>query len=182
VAFGLINNAISPTAAAGMMSFISMQLIEYFAWGNLTNKATIALLSKLGLLLIFIQPFLLTVSALSPALLYPFLGAYLGFVIITFTYFYPVDKIDFTMHEASNGHLAWDWLEVPHIVAFVWLGFVAFPLLYTKQYWLSMLIILSFLTCYALYLRTNTWGSMWCWIANVISLALIATVFAKEVC
>jgi hypothetical protein len=182
VLFGLMNNAISPLAAVGMMAFVSMQLVEYFAWRNINDTNALSLISKIGFLLILMQPSIMTLSSLSSNLLYPFLGTYAAFVFVFLTVIYPIQDIKFTMHKASNGHLAWDWLDVPHIAAFIWVAFLAFPLFSAKLYFETILLVLSFIVCYALYIKTNTWGSMWCWIANAISVTLIALVFAKELC
>jgi hypothetical protein len=182
VAFAFANNVITSLSAAGIMSFISMQLVEYFAWGNLKNKDIISFLSKIGLLLIFIQPIIIHEEPLPTNLFYPFIGFYIAFLAIVFTIFHPIQNINFTMHKASNGHLAWDWLEVPHIVAFIWFGFLGFPLLYNQNYIPLLLLLITFIACYILYIKTSTWGSMWCWIANGLSVFLIARVFAKELC
>ena len=182
VVFGLMNNAISPLAAIGMMAFVLMQLVEYFAWRNINDKNALSLISKAGLLLILLQPSIMTLASLSSKLLYPFLGTYAAFVFVFLTVIYPIQDINFTMHNASNVHLSWDWLDVPHISAFIWVGFLAFPFLSAKRYIETFLLVLSFIVCYALYIKTNTWGSMWCWIANALSVGLIALVFAKELC
>jgi hypothetical protein len=33
-----------------------------------------------------------------------------------------------------------------------------------------------------LYKDTNTWGSLWCWIVNLISFYLVLSVFYDELC
>jgi len=182
VSFALYNKIIHVWEAIGIMSFFSMQLIEYFTWQNLKNKDIISLLSKIGLGLVFIQPLLVNTYLLPQNMLYIFLGLYAMFVALTFTVFYPLKDIDFTMHKAANGHLAWDWLKIPTIVFIIWVCFLTWPLIYSTYYLRIILTLASAGVIYYLYKSADTWGSMWCWIANAISLYLIVKVFNKELC
>jgi hypothetical protein len=182
VAFALFNKIISVWEAIGIMSFFSMQLIEYFTWRHLKNKDINSLLSKLGLGLVFIQPLLVNTYLLPQNMLYIFLGLYATFIALTFTVFYPIQDIDFTMHKAANGHLAWDWLKIPTFVFIIWVCFLTWPLIYSTYYLRIILTLASAGVIYYLYKSTDTWGSMWCWIVNAISLYLIAKVFSKELC
>lgn len=182
VAFSLYNNVLPIGAAIGIMSFVSMQLIEYFTWRNLKNKDINSLLSKLGLGLVVIQPALMNTYLLPQGELYNFLGLYAMFMVLTFTVLYPIQDIDFSMQKASNGHLSWNWLKVPAIVLLGWLCFFTWPLLYGKYYKSFGIAIATIALIYYLYKSTNTWGSMWCWIVNALSFYFIAKVFAKELC
>jgi hypothetical protein len=182
VAFALFNKIISVWEAIGIMSFVSMQLIEYFTWRHLKNKDINSLLSKLGLGLVFIQPLLVNTYLLPQNLLYIFLGLYAMFIALTFTVFYPIQDIDFAMHKAANGHLAWDWLKFPTFVLIIWLCFFTWPLLHSSYYFRFIITLASAGVIYYLYKSTETWGSMWCWIVNALSLYLITKVFSKELC
>ena len=89
VAFAFFNNVIPVGAALGVISFVSMQLIEYFTWRNLENKDINSLLSKFGLGLIVIQPVLMYTYLLPQTFLHIFLGLYALFMALTFTVLYP---------------------------------------------------------------------------------------------
>lgn len=182
VVFALYNNIISFWQAIGIMSFVSMQLIEYFTWRNLKNKDINSLLSKLGLGLVIVQPALMNTYLLSQGELYNFLGLYAMFIVLTLTVLYPIQDIDFSMHKASNGHLAWNWLNIPAIVLLGWVGFFTWPLLNGKHYKSFGIAVASIAVIYGLYKTSNTWGSLWCWIVNALAFYFIAKVFAKEMC
>ena len=60
--FAYLNNIADIYYYLFFLSFSSIQLVEYFAWGNLNNKKTIRLLSQIGLFLVSMQPILLILS------------------------------------------------------------------------------------------------------------------------
>ncbi len=153
------------------LSFISMQLLEYFTWNNLNDKVINAFLSKIGLFLIFIQIplFILSQHAIKRELKLASMIAYLTFAISAL-YYYP---IDFSMTKAPNGHLAWNWLQFPTYIVFLWFSFALGLILYQKKYITFITYFLIFFAIYYTYYSTNTWGSLWCWISNALSLKLI---------
>jgi hypothetical protein len=152
-----------------------MQLIEYFTWKHLHNKKINRLLSQLGMLLVFIQPlfFILIPNNVKFNIkatlitLYVIFLVFLGYLI----------KYDYSMVKAPNGHLAWNWLNVPVFYIFIWLTFLLVILLYAKKYILFAIHALIFLAIYYTYYKTNTWGSLWCWIANGLAVLLIIRTF-----
>lgn len=180
--FALYNNVIPVGQAIGIMSFVSIQLIEYFTWVNINNRDAIALLSKLGLGLVLVQPALIHTFVLPQNIFHIFLAVYAVFLTLTLTVWHPIKDIIFLMHKAANGHLAWDWLKIPDILVVGWMCFFIWPLLYSKYYIYSAIMIASAAIIFATYKTSNTWGSMWCWIANVCSIYLIGKVFARELC
>ena len=60
--FAYLNNITDIYYYIFFLSFCSIQLVEYFAWGNLNNKKTIRLLSQIGLFLVSMQPILFILS------------------------------------------------------------------------------------------------------------------------
>ena len=175
VNFAYFNNIINIYECLFFYSFISMQLIEYFTWKHLHNKKINRLLSQLGMLLVFIQPlfFILIPNNVkfnikaSLITLYVIFLVFLGYLI----------KYDYSMVKAPNGHLAWNWLNVPVFYIFIWLTFLLVILLYAKKYILFAINLLIFLAIYYTYYKTNTWGSLWCWIANGLAVLLIIRTF-----
>jgi len=180
VSFAYFNNNIRIFQFLYFISFISIQLMEYFAWENLHDKKMNELLSKIGLFLIFIQIpfFVLSSSDVDNKLKTIIIGVYLMFSLFVISYF----TIDFSMHKAPNGHLAWNWLEFPTYIILIWLSFIFGLFLYQKQYLKFGLYAIIIFAIYYTYYQTNTWGSLWCWIANLLALQLIIQVFMKSNC
>jgi hypothetical protein len=175
VSLGLYNKVIKPLNALGAMSFISMQLIEFFAWRNLGNKETISLLSKVALGLILSQPLLVHADRVKTNII-PLV--YIVGVILFFT----SHTTTFSMHKAANGHLAWTWLPTSPVFIGAWLIFFLLPFLYTKDYVFFLVTSITALISLYTYYKDNTWGSIWCWIANVYSVYLLYLVFSKDLC
>jgi hypothetical protein len=54
--------------------------------------------------------------------------------------------------------------------------------LFIKKYILFTIHLIFFLTIYYTYYKTKTWGSLWCWIANLISgFLIIRTFFSSSI-
>jgi len=178
VNFAYFNNIINIYECLFFYSFISMQLIEYFTWKHLHNKKINRLLSQLGFFLIFLQPIL---SILIPNNVKFNVKATLItlYLIFFFLIFFSI-KNDFSMTKAPNGHLAWNWLKYPPLVVLLWITFLLVILLYAKKYILFAINALIFLAIYYTYYKTNTWGSLWCWIANGLAVLLIIRTFFKS--
>ncbi len=175
VSLGLYNKVIKPLHALGAMSFISMQLIEFFTWRNLGNKETISFLSKIGLGLILYQPLLVHASRIKTIVI-P-----LAYIIGVFLFF-TSHTTTFSMNKADNGHLSWTWLPTSPVFIVSWMMFFLLPFLYTKEYLIFFAtLIISLISLYTYY-KDNTWGSMWCWFANVYSIYLLYLVFSKDLC
>jgi len=171
------NNVIITFNYLYLISFISMQLLEYFTWKHLNNKEINRLLSQLGLFLIFIQPilFILSIPNVKYSVKTPVLALYILFSLGCFLYF----PINYSMEKAPNGHLAWNWLNFPPYIVLTWITFIFILLLYAKDYFRFILHTGLFLAIYYTYYKTNTWGSLWCWIANLATIFYIAKVFYK---
>ena len=175
VNFAYFNNVINGYKYLFFFSFISIQLLEYFTWKHLNNKKINKLLSQLGLFIIFMQPllFILSFTSVETKIKKTLILLYTLFFIFCVLYF----PIDFSMTKASNGHLAWNWLKFPPLANFIWLSFFLVLLLYIKKYILFTIHVIVFLAIYYTYYKTNTWGSLWCWIANLMSAFLIIRTF-----
>ena len=86
-------------------------------------------------------------------------------------------QIDFSMNKAPNGHLAWNWLSFHPIIIFTGVECCFGLFLYQKRYFEFSVYLIIFLAIYYTYYKTNTWGSLWCWISNVLAVKLILQVF-----
>jgi len=173
--FAYFNNVIKIYSYLYILSFISMQLLEYFAWKHLNNKKINRFLSQVGLFLITMQPilFILSVHNVEYIKKLQIISVYCIFWSFTLFYF----SIDFSMVKSPNGHFAWNWLSFPPQIVLTWVLFKFIILLYAKEYVNFTLILILFLAIYYSYYKTNTWGSLWCWIANVFSSTLIIFTF-----
>ena len=97
--------------------------------------------------------------------------AYIIFIVILYTIIVPLNTIDFSTVPSKNGHLSWKWLNVNIYIIFIWYVFLSIRWIIDKEY-----LTLIF------YKDTNTFGSLWCWIAAILSFHLIFEVFYKDFC
>ena len=178
VNFAYFNNVINIYEYLFINSFISIQLVEYFTWKHLHNKKINRLLSKIGFFLIVLQPilFILVPNNVKFNVKASLITLYL---VCFFLIFFSI-KNDFSMAKAPNGHLAWNWLSYPPYIVLLWLAFFLVILLYAKKYINFFGHLLIFLAIYYTYYKTNTWGSLWCWIANIMAVLLIMRTFFKS--
>ena len=174
LAFG--NNILSLVQVFFYMSFISMQFIEYLIWSKtFSNKS----LSIAALLLILLQPVCSSICIKDKNLLVPLLIGYSIFVAYIFTRW---NTIDFRSIKSSNGHLSWKWLDFPLICVLIWMFFFFISFIINKTYLMFILVLIVVVVCYVLFRDTQTWGSLWCWIVNIMAIVLLYFVFAKDIC
>jgi hypothetical protein len=144
------------------LTIVLMQLIEYIVWSypELNKEASIA---AIGLL--WLQPVasILTISTPEPLLLsyagISVLGALVG------------SEKDYSMTKAPNGHLSWNWLtKEPSTYAAlaVYFLFLLIPLVLSRNLVLLSLALGTLGVSVYTYWKDNTWGSMWCWIVNIL--------------
>lgn len=176
--FAYFNNVIGKFETLYYVSVISMQLIEYFTWKNLNNHKINKFLSKVGLFLIFIQVpfFILHLYRITTQTKMLLIIVYLIFALLV-KLNYP---IDFSMNEAPNGHLTWNWLNYPIHIIIIWLSFIFGGIFYQKEYFKFSIYFITISAIYYTYNKTNTWGSLWCWIVNILALKLIFQVFLNS--
>jgi hypothetical protein len=161
-------------------SFIIMQLIEYFIW---TKAFSNKLLSQIGFFVIMCQPFLNIIKIEQLPQVIPYiLAAYIIFIVILYTFIVPFNTIDFSMVPSKNGHLSWKWLDLNIYIIFIWYAFLSIRWIIDRMYFVLTIITALLIITLVLYKDTNTFGSMWCWTANIISFYLIFEVFYKNIC
>ena len=107
-----------------------MQLVEYFTWNHLHNKKINRLLSQIGLFLVIIQIPLFVFSH-DP---FPYRLLLLGlFMVLGSIILFGFD-IDFSMNKAPNGHLAWNWLNLPPWMLFIYIIIFVGLTFFQKKY------------------------------------------------
>jgi hypothetical protein len=161
-------------------SFISMQLIEYFIW---TKAFSNKLLSQIGFFVIMCQPiFNIIKIEQSPQVIPYILAAYIIFIVILYTFIVPLNSVNFSTVPSKNGHLSWKWLDLNLYIIFIWYAFLSIRWIIDRMYMVLTIITALLIITLVLYKDTNTFGSMWCWTANIISFYLIFEVFYKNIC
>lgn len=153
-----------------LLSFILMQLIEYFIWDNLNNNSINHFLSICAAFLIFIQPIASIFVIKNIKERYRLLSIYLLFGI-PFS-IYSLFNTKFTTTVAENGHLRWDWInnKNSHIGYLFYLFFLFYPLVREKLYFSSLLAFVLLLITFYTFFKDGTADSMWCWSINLIML------------
>jgi hypothetical protein len=177
--FAFFNNKLSVMSILFAQSWMSMQLIEYFIWSkSFSNR----LLSQIALLVILSQP-LFGILSISNHTTFKYVALVGYFLFITVVMILkPWSTIDFTTVQATNGHLSWKWLDYSKITILIWFLFLSIKLVVNKNLYILSLVTISAIVTYVLYSKTLTWGSLWCWLINIFSLILIATVFYDDIC
>lgn len=168
----------------------SMQLLEFFIWRNLKNKALNTQLSKVGLLLLFSQIFVLILIVDNPIYRYSLLAvlALISFMVYLYSQSHP---IVFKTRE-SGGHLSWDWIILPGLsfttnLVLLTIGlllyFIPFFLIKESQdlkIRLVLLGILLYLFSYLVGKKDHTYGSLWCWSINLFFLYFIVNILLVQ--
>ena len=178
--FAYYNGVIDLLGFILYQSILLIQLIEYFIWSKtFSNK----LLSQIALFVIICQPMFNIIKIQNKPELIPYiLAAYISIVAIVYTFIIPLNTVNFSSVPSKNGHLSWKWLDVNIYLILTWYIFISIRWIIDEIY--SYLIIVSLLLIISiiLYRETNTWGSMWCWVCNILSFYLIFEVFYKDFC
>ena len=147
------------------MSFVNMQLVEYFLW---SRSAQNELFSKVGLAVILSQPLFALYRNPSKRFLIPV------YLVSVFTFLALQGKnINFKSVKAPNGHLQWLWNPINISILFMVLWFVFFFIGLsngtTQMVFAGLVLAISAFT----YFKDGTFSSMWCWFANAAALYFI---------
>lgn len=142
-----------------IVSFCSMQLVEYFLWRNLENKKLNFVYSAIGQILLTIQPIASLLLITNTRLKVKMIGLYSLFVGVVF---FTQKKIFKT--SIHNGHLKWSWVPTNEYIQWIWLFFLMFSF-FVKHHYLAILVSL-FLFAITHWNGSGTGGSLWCWTIN----------------
>jgi hypothetical protein len=177
--FSYFNGEVKIIGVIFYLSFIIMQLIEYFVWSKTFSNR---LLSQIALLVIFFQPIFNILNIEEKPELIPYLlVAYIIFAI-QYIIIIPLNTAEFSMVPSKNGHLSWKWLNFNLLIILIWYMFLSSRWIIDKMYITLIFITIVLIASIILYKDTKTWGSMWCWVCNFTSLFLILSVFNKDIC
>ena len=148
------------------ISFISMQLIEFFIWRNIDNKFYNHIFSTMAAMLIFIQPVVSLMLLPNISLRNILLSAYLVLFIPYFTYKYITNNVKSQV--SNKGHLVWLFFDTNMLLFFGWLFFFLFSFIYTQNFYGLIFGMVLFAVSYYNYYKDKTIGSMWCFIVNSV--------------
>ena len=146
------------------ISFISMQLIEFFIWRNINNTFYNNIFSTMAAMLIFIQPIISLMLLPDISLRNNLLVTYLVFFIPYFTYKFITNNMKSQI--SNKGHLEWLFFDTNMLPFFGWLFFFLFSFFYTRSIGVLIFGIVLFCISFYNYYKDKTIGSMWCWIVN----------------
>ena len=170
-----------------IISFVIMQLIEYFLWRNLKNKEINTNLSILGFTILMIQPITLmlydTYNSGNITRFIQLISVYSIGWISFLLYKYLYHPISFITTIGKNGHLAWNWLNFNayELIAYLLLYFsyIFYSFVYLSININSIYKYLFLITAFIarmFYFKTSEFGSMWCWLFNSILLLLVVNI------
>jgi hypothetical protein len=148
------------------ISFISMQLIEFFIWRNINNTFYNHLFSTMAAILIFIQPIITLMLLPDIALKNNLLITYLVFFIPYFIYKFVTNNMKSKI--SNKGHLVWLFFDTNILLFLGWLFFFLFSFFYIRMIPTLIFGIVLFCISYYNYYEDKTLGSMWCWIVNSV--------------
>jgi len=154
------------------ISFILMQLIEFFIWRNVNNPIYNKLFTIMATLLLLVQPIatnmLITNKSLQRSMLFLYLICMIPFAIYRFM----TKNINSTV--SKMGHLQWNNVlknnKWDRVILIIWLLFFLFPLFYERQIFGFLFGLLTLLVIIYNYYKDDTIGSMWCWVVNSLML------------
>ena len=155
------------------VSFILMQLFEYFIWSNINNEMYNRIFTTIAFLLLFFQPIATNMLISNKMVQMPMLWIYLicavPFVITTML----IKDIHSTV--SRQGHLQWNMLldygkKMNLALVILWNIFFLFPFFYEGNTFGLLFGVLTLLIMTYKYYKDGTVGSMWCWVVNLIML------------
>ena len=156
-----------------LMSFILMQLIEYFIWKNINDPLYNKIFTSLVICLLFLQPIasimLLTNNIIRSYMLSLYLIFSIPFGI--YIYNYRFIKLHTNSSISGLGHLQWNILDKSvwsQIIKIVWFIFFLSPLFYQGYTYGFLFGVLTLLFAIYNYSKDKSVESMWCWVVNSI--------------
>lgn len=162
------------------LTIVLMQLVEYIVWTNYENDEINNTASIAAGTLLWLQPIASIFTLLNPNLRIIFLTLYFGFTLIGAT---RIDTKEYTMKRAPNGHLEWQWIKKDRstlLTLVIYFFFLFTPLFIGNNRELLFLAIPTLALSVYSFWKDNTWGSMWCWIVNILVLLIVGkTVIEK---
>ena len=148
------------------VSFILMQLIEFFIWKNINNKFYNNIFSICGALLLIIQP-IISIMIISNIKVRNLLLLFYLLLAVPYSIYKFFTKHIHTVI-SENGHLKWKFFEATPLIWITWLFFFLFSFVYEKKYFGLIFGLITLFISFINYKNDHTIDSMWCWSVNSI--------------
>lgn len=170
-----------------LISFIAIQLIEYYIWKNINNKRLNNYYTIIAFIAIMLQPIfsILLLTKKKPELMRLFLGSYIIILGALYLYNNGIKFHKMRSYVGENKHLVWSWAskEKANIITIViYMIYFIMPFIISELYVLSTIVIFFLIISVYKYYEYDTWGSMWCWMCNIISIYIIISVVFDRCC
>ena len=147
------------------LSFIAMQLVEFFLWRNLNDRQMNNLFSMIGSIVVLVQPIasllMLKNESLKYKLIIPYSVVAAGFFI------QQINDHEFYTTVSKNGHLVWYWNYSNKFLYLLWILLLLFSIFMNNHYELLIFTIFLFVITFYTFEKDGTAGSLWCWILNI---------------
>lgn len=164
-----------------ILAFSSMQLVEFAVWRwglqDPTSRAN-TLASAAGALLLLAQP-IATINLLADsAVRRAFWALYALFLAVNAAAHFAGRQSAgsiFRTTVAENGHLRWHYVSTLSLAITLYMVLILVPVFLASKPAFAVLAAALVASAWT-YARHGTWGSMWCWWANAISLLLLAKI------
>lgn len=162
-----------------LLSFITMQLLEFFAWRNMKDPYYNLFISFLISLLLFIQPIVSLFLLENQTLRNKLIGFYLLFSLGIFLFeivswrektWSQIAK-SISISVSPTGHLRWKSADHPvadNVAVFVWMCFFMFSFFYNGNIGTILFALSLFAASIYGYYKDGSYKSMWCWVVNSV--------------
>ena len=165
---------------------IQMQLVEYFLWSNTKCNSKNITITHIGALLNVIQPIMLYLAILyynkditneNKKIMNITIIIYILALLLYSLNLFPIGCSIVT--EVSKPYLQWGWFykKYPNFIT------IMFPLTLVilmyfgvdkpYNFYLSLIIMLSFIISFIIYRKQRSFGTLWCWFAVFIPIGLL---------
>jgi hypothetical protein len=153
------------------LSFIVIQLIEYFIWKNINNPVYNKFFSTLAQIVLLLQPIASLMLITNDKVRIPLIMTYLILSIPYSAYKFATSNIHSTVNK--NGNLVWHFfndspMNDSPLIWMVWLFFFLISFVYQKNWTAFLFGLVTLIVTYINFSQKNGIGSMWCWIVNSI--------------
>ena len=171
------NTGFSPSMLIFFATIVFMQLIEGIVWTYGSNPDINFYASVSAAALLMIQP-IASILAIwgherphTPLLLITYVV--LGLISQLIDHKTDPRSLREKYRMVGTPHLHWKWLDpIPWASLAVYFIFLIGPLILTKQYDFVALVLLTL--AISVYSFGKGWGSMWCWIVNLMVIVICA--------
>jgi len=157
------------------LSFIFMQLIEFFIWIYIKNKEISYYLSILTLIIIFLQPIIVLYFIND----YRYLIIYyiiIQLLIFLFFYFFLNLTFNFEPIVTSNKHLFWNWTSnYYYFISFgiTYLLFFLGAIYLTGHKIIFLISIITYIYSVISYYKYKSVSTMWCWFGIILIIYML---------